>query len=1697
MFLSLWNRFVTTFSRTPRSSRRGRGGPVDRPFRRPLWLEPLEDRLVFATSAFYSMPINLTGNQGTVVSVPVSINHLFDAAGNQGLNAADVVLTYDPTVFSVSSADVTQGSLLTNPPPNGTWTFSQNTATLGEIDISFSSSSLGADVTSQTGGVLANINFHVKGSAATGNSTIHVVAPPETSPNGLSSDATPDSGPNSIQSDDPTGYTLDPTDQVDGVINVTNITPVTTLSAPTTGAGNPGNTITVPVNISNPDPNGSSGMFSADAAILYDPNLLSVAATGAVTAGSVIPASGWTVTYGVDTSGNNTIDATKASLGLHLVNTNSTPLTSTSPGSLWLVTFTINPAAPGETTAVNLVPSAKVGGSTTTTNVTGLNKVYSLIPAPTNAPNDPVDGSITINQAAAITSGNSTTFTTGANGSFTVTTTGSPTPSLSESGPLPTGVNFTDNGNGTATLHGIPAAGTGATYPFTITAHNGIGSDATQNFTLTVNQAPAITSGNSTTFTVGANGSFSVTATGFPTASLSESGPLPTGVSFTDNGNGTATLHGIPAAGTGNTYPITITAHNGVGTDATQSFTLTVDQAAAITSGNSTTFTVGANGSFSVTATGFPTPSLSESGALPTGVGFTDNGNGTATLTGIPAAGMGGTYPITITAHNGVGSDATQSFTLTVNQAAAITSGNSTTFTVGTNGSFSVTATGFPKPSLSESGPLPTGVGFTDNGNGTATLTGMPAAGMGGTYPITITAHNGSGSDATQNFTLTVNEAAAITSGNSTTFTVGTNGSFSVTTTGFPKPSLSESGALPTGVSFTDNGNGTATLHGMPAAGTGGMFPFTITAHNGVGTDATQNFTLTVNQAAAITSGNSTTFTVGANGSFSVTTTGFPKPSLSESGPLPTGVSFTDNGNGTATLHGIPAAGTGNTYPITITAHNGVGSDATQSFTLTVNQAAAITSGNSTTFTVGTNGSFSVTTTGFPKPSLSESGALPTGVSFTDNGNGTATLHGLPAAGTGNTYPITITAHNGIGSDATQSFTLTVNQPAAITSGNSTTFTVGSNGSFSVTATGFPTASLSESGPLPTGVSFTDNGNGTATLHGMLAAGTGNTYPITITAHNSIGSDATQSFTLTVNQSAAITSGNSTTFTVGSNGSFSVTATGFPTASLSESGPLPTGVSFTDNGNGTATLHGIPAAGTGATYPFTITAHNGVGTDATQSFTLTVDQAAAITSGNSTTFTVGANGSFSVTATGFPTPTLSESGPLPTGVSFTDNGNGTATLHGLPAAGTGGSYPFTITAHNGIGSDALQSFTLSVNQAPVINSGNSTTFIGGQGNSFSITTDSSFPTPTLSESGPLPTGVSFTDNGNGTATLHGMPAAGTSATFPFTITAHNGIGSDATQNFTLTVNTVHFAISVPTGVLTGKAFNFTVTALDSSNSTVTGYSGTVHFTSSDGAATLPANAVLTNGVGTFSATLATLGNQTLTATDTVTASISGTSPAIAVTSSSVAKGTFISQVYLDLLQRQPDPQGLAYWTAQLNGGVSQTEMAFGITQSSEYLVDEVQGLYLSLLRREADPIGLAWAVNLLATGTTTEQLKANIIGSPEYFTTQGGGTTDGFLNALYLDVLGRPIDPVGQAWGEAQLQTSSNAMVAYSVLTSQEAQMDLVQSAYQEFLGRKADPQGLAYYTGLLQQGITDQTIYSQLIGSPEYMKTQTNGQLT
>jgi hypothetical protein len=86
----------------------------------------------------------------------------------------------------------------------------------------------------------------------------------------------------------------------------------------------------------------------------------------------------------------------------------------------------------------------------------------------------------------------------------------------------------------------------------------------------------------------------------------------------------------------------------------------------------------------------------------------------------------------------------------------------------------------------------------------------------------------------------------------------------------------------------------------------------------------------------------------------------------------------------------------------------------------------------------------------------------------------------------------------------------------------------------------------------------------------------------------------------------------------------------------------------------------------------------------------------------------------------------------------------------------------------------------------------------------------------------------------------------------------------------------HFGLDAPATAITGSNFTVGISPLTATNKTAFGYTGPIHFSSSDGAATLPADYSFTstdNGWRSFNVTLNTLGNQTITITDSANSSV--------------------------------------------------------------------------------------------------------------------------------------------------------------------------------------------------------------------------------
>ena len=362
-------------------------------------------------------------------------------------------------------------------------------------------------------------------------------------------------------------------------------------------------------------------------------------------------------------------------------------------------------------------------------------------------------------------------------------------------------------------------------------------------------------------------------------------------------------------------------------------------------------------------------------------------------------------------------------------------------------------------------------------------------------------------------------------------------------------------------------------------------------------------------------------------------------------------------------------------------------------------------------------------------------------------------------------------------------------------------------GPVTFTATGTTGAvTWSVLGTLPAGLNFSAAGvlDGTPKDDGL--------FPLTFVATDSVGCTGSQAITLTVNSAPEITSADNATFAPGLAGqTFTVTTTGFPATpmTITRTGTLPAGVTFTDNDDGTATIAGTPEAGTqsGSPYLWTITASNGIAPDAVQDpFTFNVVCPVITVSGtipaltfnaamSAATFTqTGGNGTIGWSATG-----------LPAGLSI---GPVNGQVTGTPTVT--GTFDVVVTATDA--GDCTGTANLSVTVAPVAVAD---TYNGGVDNTQYVVTGGATATPAtpsvqnatrivandLPNGGVAATAGTFATGQGGSVTIaadgtflytppvrNGLPAI-TSDTFSYTVQSNTGGGAAVTSApATVTVN---------------------------------------------------------------------------------------------------------------------------------------------------------------------------------------------------------------------------------------------------------------------------------------------------------------------
>jgi hypothetical protein len=207
---------------------------------------------------------------------------------------------------------------------------------------------------------------------------------------------------------------------------------------------------------------------------------------------------------------------------------------------------------------------------------------------------------------------------------------------------------------------------------------------------------------------------------------------------------------------------------------------------------------------------------------------------------------------------------------------------------------------------------------------------------------------------------------------------------------------------------------------------------------------------------------------------------------------------------------------------------------------------------------------------------------------------------------------------------------------------------------------------------------------------------------------------------------------------------------------------------------------------------------------------------------------------------------------------------------------------------------------------------------------------------------------------------------------------------------------------------------------------------------------------------------------------------------------------FVAQAYADILGRSPSAQDAAFAINFLDQTGTRQQLASVLLTSDEYRAATVHSGFVTFLRRDASAGEVSTWTTFLKSGGSDEQFKAILLGSAEYFAGQGGGTNDGFLNALFLDVLGRTIDPASeQLFTQALATTETRADVALDVLTSTEARQDLVAGFFEQFLHRSASPAEVQAFTAALAGGATDEDVIASLVGSGEYFASVSSPPVT
>jgi hypothetical protein len=205
-------------------------------------------------------------------------------------------------------------------------------------------------------------------------------------------------------------------------------------------------------------------------------------------------------------------------------------------------------------------------------------------------------------------------------------------------------------------------------------------------------------------------------------------------------------------------------------------------------------------------------------------------------------------------------------------------------------------------------------------------------------------------------------------------------------------------------------------------------------------------------------------------------------------------------------------------------------------------------------------------------------------------------------------------------------------------------------------------------------------------------------------------------------------------------------------------------------------------------------------------------------------------------------------------------------------------------------------------------------------------------------------------------------------------------------------------------------------------------------------------------------------------------------------------GRYLDHIGRLFLGRQPAPAELEYWDGLMNFEDGRYTVTLDLARSPAWAGVRIDAMYADVLGRQPDPEGSAYWLGQVREGLRLDDLGIYFYGSAEYVA--AAGSNDAYVERLYQQLLGRPSDPDGRSHWVDQLDSGrvGPEAVAAGFWASPESKGKRVRDLYLSILGRPPDQAGQDFWVQRLGR-IDDVELAAELAASQElYARSQQRG---